>query len=145
MPLTAHRNRKPDAYHVIPKTPRYYAFHATETHLLATIYANDGTWLADRASIPLPLDFPTAENGTPHPPRLRHRGGGPRLALRPQRNHRLGPHQRHHPHLPVHRRRLLLAPRPPPRPPLLDRVPRPRRRTRHQPGPPHHPPPPPTP
>jgi hypothetical protein len=63
--ITQLRNRKPDAYSVIPKIPRYYAFHATTTDLLATIYANDGTWLADRGAIPLPPELyaPAADNG----------------------------------------------------------------------------------
>ena len=62
MPLTRLTNRKPDAYRIIPKIPRYYAIHATDT-LLATIYASDGTWLADRGEIPFPPEPPSAENG----------------------------------------------------------------------------------
>src|SRR6185436_18812669 len=58
-------NRKADAYSVIPgppRFPRYYAFFTT-ADLVASIYDNDGTWLADRASIPLPAEHPSAENG----------------------------------------------------------------------------------
>jgi hypothetical protein len=61
--ITRLRNRKPDAYSVIPKIPRYYAFLTTEDLLVASIYANDGTWLADLASIPLPAVPPSPENG----------------------------------------------------------------------------------
>ena len=79
MPITPLRNRKPDAYRIIPKIPRYYAFSGTITGLLATIYANDGTWLADRGTIPLPAELygPAADNGTliPSDPN-RHVGPG---------------------------------------------------------------------
>jgi len=63
--ITRLRSRKPDAYSVlpgIPRVPRYYAFHAT-ADLVASIYANDGTWLAARGAIPLPAEPPSAENG----------------------------------------------------------------------------------
>src|SRR6185436_4816616 len=65
MPLTRLRNRKADAYSVIPgvpRVPRYYAFLTTD-HIVATFYANDGTSLADRGAIPLPAEPPSAENG----------------------------------------------------------------------------------
>ena len=65
MPLTRLRNRKADAYSVVPSTaaPRYYAF-LTPGPLLAALYANDGTFLADRGTLPLSGEPPSAANGT---------------------------------------------------------------------------------
>jgi hypothetical protein len=60
--LTRLRNRKADAYAVIPKTPRYYGF-LDPGDLVACLYASDGTWIADRGAIPLPAILPSAENG----------------------------------------------------------------------------------
>jgi hypothetical protein len=72
MPLTTLRYRKVDAYAIAAPAapPRYYAFFTTDD-LVASIYAANGTWLADRGAIPLPAEPPTAENGilipTVHP------------------------------------------------------------------------------
>ena len=65
MPLTRLRNRKADAYSVVPSTavPRYYAFLDTGP-LLAALYASDGTFLADRGALPLVGEPPSAGNGT---------------------------------------------------------------------------------
>jgi hypothetical protein len=65
MPPTTLRYRKADVYAVTAPAapPRYYAFFTTDA-LMASIYAANGTWLADRGAIPLPVEFPTAENGT---------------------------------------------------------------------------------
>ena len=65
MPLTRLRHRKADAYSVVPSTavPRYYAFLETG-HLIASIYASDGTFLADRGTLPLSGEPPSAGNGT---------------------------------------------------------------------------------
>jgi hypothetical protein len=60
--LTRLRNRKADAYSVIPKTPRYYGF-LDAGDFVACVYASDGTWIADRGAIPLPAVLPSAENG----------------------------------------------------------------------------------
>jgi hypothetical protein len=67
MPTTTLRHRKADAYaitmSVAASPPRYYAFLIADT-LVASIYAANGTWFADRGTIPLPVEPPTAENGT---------------------------------------------------------------------------------
>jgi hypothetical protein len=56
--------RKADAYAVTSATvhPRYYAF-LDPADFVACLYASDGTWLADRGSIPLPRRLPAADNG----------------------------------------------------------------------------------
>ncbi len=62
---TTLRHRKADAYSVVQSTaaPRYYAFLNPGT-LVAALYANDGTFLADRGAIPLSGEPPSAGNGT---------------------------------------------------------------------------------
>jgi len=63
--ITPLRHRKPDAYTIAPGAPpRYHALVLTDdSHLLAAIYASDGTWRTDRGSIPLPAEPPAADNG----------------------------------------------------------------------------------
>ncbi len=65
MPLTRLRHRKADAYAVSVSSavPRYYAFLDTG-HLVAALYASDGTFLADRGSIPLSGESLSGGNGT---------------------------------------------------------------------------------
>ncbi len=62
--ITTFRNRKAHVYTIAPaaSAPRYYAF-LDPADFVACLYASDGTWLADRGSIPLPSRLPTADNG----------------------------------------------------------------------------------
>jgi hypothetical protein len=62
--ITTLRNRKANVYTVAPSAaqPRYHAFLDPDD-FVAALYASDGTWLADRGAIPLPLQLPTADNG----------------------------------------------------------------------------------